>query len=115
MVQRFDVGVRMSEMAVHNGVCYLAGQIAASGQGDIGAQTREVLAAIDAEAASGTAIPRAASSSTSSRSRSMLTATSSSSKPAADRSGSARQASSAANRAARSPSASSKSTTAWPT
>ena len=48
MVQRFDAGPRMSEMVVHNGVCYLAGQIAASGQGDIGAQTREVLAAIDA-------------------------------------------------------------------
>lgn len=48
MVQRFDTGPRMSEMVVHNGVCYLAGQIADSGQGDIGAQTREVLAAIDA-------------------------------------------------------------------
>ena len=47
MVQRYEVGARMSEMAVHNGVCYLAGQVAASGQGDIGAQTREVLAAID--------------------------------------------------------------------
>jgi acyl-phosphate glycerol 3-phosphate acyltransferase len=30
MVQRFDVGARMSEMAVHNGVCYLAGQVAAT-------------------------------------------------------------------------------------
>ena len=29
MVQRFDVGTRLSEMAVHNGVCYLAGQVAA--------------------------------------------------------------------------------------
>jgi enamine deaminase RidA (YjgF/YER057c/UK114 family) len=47
MVQRYEVGARMSEMAVHNGVCYLAGQVAASGSGDIGAQTREVLAAID--------------------------------------------------------------------
>ena len=28
MVQRFEVGARMSELAVHNGVCYLAGQIA---------------------------------------------------------------------------------------
>ena len=26
MVQRFDVGPRLSEMTVHNGVCYLAGQ-----------------------------------------------------------------------------------------
>lgn len=47
MVQRFDVGARMSEMAVHNGVCYLAGQVAVDGAPDIGGQTREVLAAID--------------------------------------------------------------------
>jgi enamine deaminase RidA (YjgF/YER057c/UK114 family) len=47
MVQRFDVGARISEMAVHNGVCYLAGQVAESGAGDISAQTREVLGAID--------------------------------------------------------------------
>jgi enamine deaminase RidA (YjgF/YER057c/UK114 family) len=48
MVQRFDVGVRMSEMAVHNGVCYLAGQVAVDGAPDIGGQTREILAAVDA-------------------------------------------------------------------
>ena len=48
MVQRFDVGVRMSEMAVHNGVCYLAGQVAVEGAPDITGQTREVLANIDA-------------------------------------------------------------------
>ena len=48
MVQRFDVGPRMSEMAVHNGVCYLAGQVASSGTPGIEGQTREVLAAIDA-------------------------------------------------------------------
>ena len=47
-VQRFDVGPRMSEMAVHNGVCYLAGQVAADGGQDISGQTRQVLAAIDA-------------------------------------------------------------------
>jgi enamine deaminase RidA (YjgF/YER057c/UK114 family) len=47
MVQRFDVGARLSEMAVHNGVCYLAGQVAAEG-GDMRAQTRSVLAQIDA-------------------------------------------------------------------
>ena len=28
-VQRFDIGTRLSEMAVHHGVCYLAGQVAA--------------------------------------------------------------------------------------
>ncbi|MEO6319617.1 MAG: RidA family protein, partial [Polaromonas sp.] len=27
MVQRFEVGARMSEMAVHNGTVYLAGQV----------------------------------------------------------------------------------------
>ena len=48
MVQRFDVGTRLSEMAVHNGVCYLAGQVAADGSQDITGQTRQVLAAIDA-------------------------------------------------------------------
>lgn len=48
MVQRFEVGARMSEMAVHNGVCYLAGQVPVSGKGDIASQTREVLAAVDA-------------------------------------------------------------------
>lgn len=47
MVQRFDVGTRLSEMAVHNGVCYLAGQVASDGTQDIGGQARQVLAAID--------------------------------------------------------------------
>ena len=48
MVQRFDVGPRLSEMAVHNGVCYLAGQVAADGSQGIADQTSQVLAAIDA-------------------------------------------------------------------
>ena len=48
MVQRYEVGARMSEMAVHNGVCYLAGQVAVGAAPDIAVQTREVLAAIDA-------------------------------------------------------------------
>ena len=48
MLQRFDVGTRLSEMAVHNGVCYLAGQVAADGSQDITGQTQQVLAAIDA-------------------------------------------------------------------
>ena len=48
MVQRFDVGARLSEMAVHNGVAYLAGQVAADGTQDIAGQTRQVLAQIDA-------------------------------------------------------------------
>lgn len=48
MIQRFDVGTRLSEMAVHNGVCYLAGQVAADDTQDITGQTRQVLASIDA-------------------------------------------------------------------
>lgn len=48
MVQRFDVGPRMSEMTVHNGVCYLAGQVAVGGATDIVGQTQEVLGAIEA-------------------------------------------------------------------
>lgn len=48
MVQRFDVGPRLSEMAVHNGTAYLAGQIPNDATLDIRGQTREVLAAVDA-------------------------------------------------------------------
>lgn len=48
MVQRFDVGARLSEMAVHNGVCYLAGQVAGDDSQDIAGQTRQVLAQVDA-------------------------------------------------------------------
>lgn len=48
MIQRFEVGPRMSEMAVHNGTVYLAGQIADDEHADIGEQTRQVLASIDA-------------------------------------------------------------------
>ncbi len=48
MIQRFDVGARMSEMAVHDGTVYLAGQVAADETLDITGQTKQVLAAIDA-------------------------------------------------------------------
>jgi enamine deaminase RidA (YjgF/YER057c/UK114 family) len=48
MVQRFDVGARLSEMAVHNGVAYLAGQVASDDSQDITGQTAQVLAQIDA-------------------------------------------------------------------
>jgi enamine deaminase RidA (YjgF/YER057c/UK114 family) len=48
MVQRFDVGARMSEMAVHNGTVYLAGQIADDASQDIRGQARQVLGAVDA-------------------------------------------------------------------
>ena len=46
-IERFDVGPRMSEMAVHNGVAYLAGQVAEDGSQGIEGQTAQVLAAID--------------------------------------------------------------------
>ena len=48
MVQRFDVGARLSDMAVHNGVAYLAGQVPEDATQDIGGQTTQVLAAVDA-------------------------------------------------------------------
>ncbi len=47
-IKRFDVGPRISEMAVHNGTVYLAGQIAEDAAQDIAGQTRQVLAAVDA-------------------------------------------------------------------
>ncbi len=48
MIQRFEIGARMSEMAVHNATLYLAGQVAADASQDIQGQTAQVLAAIDA-------------------------------------------------------------------
>jgi len=48
VIQRFDTGPRMSEMTVHNGVAYLAGQVAEDDSLDISGQTGEVLAQIDA-------------------------------------------------------------------
>ena len=48
MVQRIDVGARLSEVAIHNGTVYLAGQIPEDATQDITGQTRQVLAAIDA-------------------------------------------------------------------
>ena len=47
-IKRFDVGPRLSEMAVHNGVAYLAGKVAADAAQDVRGQTRQVLAAVDA-------------------------------------------------------------------
>jgi enamine deaminase RidA (YjgF/YER057c/UK114 family) len=48
MIQRYEVGPRMSELAVHNGVAYLAGQVPEDTTQDIAGQTRQVLEAIDA-------------------------------------------------------------------
>ena len=47
MVQRIDVGARRSEVAIHTGTAYLAGQIPEDSTQDIAGQTRQVLAAID--------------------------------------------------------------------
>ena len=41
MIQRFDVGPRLSEMAIHNGVVYLAGQVAEDAAQGIAGQTRQ--------------------------------------------------------------------------
>jgi enamine deaminase RidA (YjgF/YER057c/UK114 family) len=48
MIQRIDPGVRLSEAVVYGGVAYLAGQVPDDGSLDIGGQTEQVLAAIDA-------------------------------------------------------------------
>jgi enamine deaminase RidA (YjgF/YER057c/UK114 family) len=48
MIKRLDIGARMSEVAVHNGTVYLAGQVADDASADIRGQTAQVLAAIDA-------------------------------------------------------------------
>lgn len=46
-VTRYHVGKRLSEIAIHNGTVYLAGQIAEDPTQDIAGQTREVLGHID--------------------------------------------------------------------
>jgi enamine deaminase RidA (YjgF/YER057c/UK114 family) len=46
-IQRLHVGPRMSEVAIHNGVVYLAGQVADDPSQDIRGQTAQVLAAVD--------------------------------------------------------------------
>lgn len=47
MIQRLDVGARLSELAVHNGVAYLAGQVPEDLDADIQGQTAQVLAMVD--------------------------------------------------------------------
>jgi len=46
-IKRLHVGKRLSEVTIHNGTVYLAGQIASDNKADIVGQTREVLASID--------------------------------------------------------------------
>jgi enamine deaminase RidA (YjgF/YER057c/UK114 family) len=46
-IQRFHVGPRLSETAVHNGTIYLAGQVPDDATQDIRGQTSQVLAMVD--------------------------------------------------------------------
>lgn len=46
-LHRFHVGDRLSEMAVHNGTVYLAGQVPDDATQDIHGQTAQVLAMVD--------------------------------------------------------------------
>ena len=46
-LHRFHVGDRLSEMAVHNGTVYLAGQVPDDPTQDIRGQTAQVLAMVD--------------------------------------------------------------------
>jgi enamine deaminase RidA (YjgF/YER057c/UK114 family) len=46
-IKRLHVGKRLSEVTIHNGTVYLAGQIASDTKQDILGQTREVLGHID--------------------------------------------------------------------
>jgi enamine deaminase RidA (YjgF/YER057c/UK114 family) len=46
-IKRLHVGKRLSEIAVHDGTIYLAGQIAENTSQDIVGQTREVLGYVD--------------------------------------------------------------------
>jgi enamine deaminase RidA (YjgF/YER057c/UK114 family) len=46
-IKRFHLGKALSEMAIHNGTIYLAGQVADDTTRDIEGQTREVLGHID--------------------------------------------------------------------
>ena len=46
-ITRLHVGKRLSEVAIHNGTVYLAGQVPDDTDADIVGQTREVLAHVD--------------------------------------------------------------------
>ena len=47
MIQRLEVGPRMSQAVVHGNTVYLAGQVADDTSADVAGQTRQVLASID--------------------------------------------------------------------
>lgn len=46
-VKRINVGPRMSDVVIHNGIAYLAGKVPSNPQLDIGGQTADVLKIID--------------------------------------------------------------------
>lgn len=46
-IQRLHTGPRMSAIVIHNGVIYLAGQVAKDAQAPVAEQTRDTLAQID--------------------------------------------------------------------
>ena len=46
-ITRVNIGKRLSDMAVYNGIAYLAGQVADDASQDITGQTRQILATID--------------------------------------------------------------------
>jgi enamine deaminase RidA (YjgF/YER057c/UK114 family) len=46
-IQRINVGPRMSQVVIHNGVAYLAGKVAGKGITGVGEQTRDILATIE--------------------------------------------------------------------
>ncbi|MEO5845386.1 MAG: RidA family protein [Caldimonas sp.] len=46
-LKRLHSGARLSDVSIHNGTVYLAGQVAGDASQDAAGQTRQVLAAID--------------------------------------------------------------------
>ena len=46
-IQRHRIGQRYSQVAIHGGVIYLAGQVATDVNEDLKGQTRQVLSAVD--------------------------------------------------------------------
>lgn len=46
-IERFNIGPRMSQVVTHNGVAYLAGQVADNPDASLGDQARQTLANVD--------------------------------------------------------------------
>lgn len=47
-IKRLQIGPRMSQAVIYNGMVFLAGQVADDAKQDVSGQTKQVLAAIDA-------------------------------------------------------------------